>query len=529
MNSNGANHLSLITDLPLGEEGKKLAEDGLEFAVYAQVLGSSILSTPGPFTVGIFGEWGTGKTSLLRMIEGYLTRKGDEKILPIWFNAWRYEKDEHPIVPLVGIIIKMIQSQKNFLEKLTDNGRSLIRALRAIAYGFSASSKLQVPGFAEIEAAFVAKDMIEREERISSDPLLEKSLYYEAFEALSKVYLGEDRKIVVIIDDLDRCFPDQAIKLLESIKLILSQPGFIFVVGVSRSIIEGYLKHRYSEDYGIDDFDGSSYLDKIVQLPFYIPSHSGRMEKFLENILEKLDKESGKKLSEIIDIIAIACANNPRSTVRFINNLLIDQAINKLFARSGESNYREIDIGFFAITRSLQQNWRDVYEKLMQSDKLCEEIVQWEQEKTLEEIVEKVEPSKKEYQIALLLQNDSYLKGLLFSSLGRYWLSEPDIRKGADQFLFLRQSQEEVLHLTNRAETGMGLIKNQMDLLELTDPPKHEAKQEWEAILNQINEFEQRTMQNIKTKLSDEKVKDILAQIVELRETVNLHLEKLND
>ena len=53
MKSNELVQLSLITDLPLGEEGKKLTDDGLEFAVYAQVLGNSILSTPGPFTIGI--------------------------------------------------------------------------------------------------------------------------------------------------------------------------------------------------------------------------------------------------------------------------------------------------------------------------------------------------------------------------------------------------------------------------------------------------------------------------------------------
>jgi len=530
MNNQEINRLSLITDSPLGE-GKDFTDDGLEFAVYAQVIGNSILSTPGPFTIGIFGEWGTGKTSLLRMIERYLTKRGDGKILPIWFNAWRYEKDEHPVISLVGTIIKEIQLHNNFLDKLADKGGLLIRALRAIAYGFSAKSKVQIPGFAEIEAAFVAKDMIERSEMISSDPLLAKSLYYEAFESLSKIDLGEDRKIVVIIDDLDRCFPDQAIKLLESIKLILSQPGFIFVVGVSRNVIEGYLQHRYSKEYGIIGFDGSSYLDKIVQLPFSVPSHSGRMKKFSEKLLEKLDEENKKVLGEIIDIIAIACANNPRNTVRFINNLLIDQAINKLFARQEKSKYQEINIGFFAITRSLQLSWRDVYDKLIRSEALCKTITQWSKEKTLDKFIDKAEPDSETSRIALLLNNDTDLKDLLFSSAGQSWLADPDMREGTVQFLLIRQSQDEViLHVTNRTETEIGLLNNQIELLSLTDLPKQQAKQEWETILNQINEFEHRARKNLRDGLlGEEKADNFLVKLIKMRGDVVVQLEKLRD
>lgn len=163
-------------------------------------------------------------------------------------------------MPLVGTIVQALEKHKGLDRRFGEAGRRLVRSLRAIAYGFSAKSKVRVPGFAEFEASFVAKDMIERDSRLAPDPLLDRSLYFGAFNSLDSVKLRENLRIVVLIDDLDRCFPDQAIRLLESIKLVLAQPGFIFVLGVARKVIEGYLQHRYSLEYGIPDFKGELYF-----------------------------------------------------------------------------------------------------------------------------------------------------------------------------------------------------------------------------------------------------------------------------
>jgi predicted KAP-like P-loop ATPase len=266
LGDDGMATFSLLNDQALGE-GDASAQDGLGFDVYAKVLADAALGTPGPFTIGVFGEWGTGKTSLLRMIKRHLDEGAQkENIVTVWFNAWRYEQEQHPIVPLVGTILHELERKQTFLDSLKDNARKLTRALRAIAYGFSAKTSLKIPGFAEIEAGFVAKDMIERAKELTPDPLIDRSLYYEAFDALSAIELKKDARIIVFIDDLDRCFPNQAIKLLESIKLVLAQPGFFFVLGVARKVIEGYLQHRYTTRFGIPEFSGAQYLDKIVQL-----------------------------------------------------------------------------------------------------------------------------------------------------------------------------------------------------------------------------------------------------------------------
>ena len=125
--------LKLLNDQAIGEntDGR---EDGLGFTEYARTLAGAALGTEGPFTIGVFGDWGTGKTSLMRMIQRELAN--EEEVLTVWFEAWRYGREEHPILPLVATIIKAIKDQT---DKDTKPGRfsKVLNALRALVYGVS--------------------------------------------------------------------------------------------------------------------------------------------------------------------------------------------------------------------------------------------------------------------------------------------------------------------------------------------------------------------------------------------------------
>lgn len=123
--------LKLLTDQPIRELDEP-ARDGLGFNTYAEVLASATLGTPGPFTIGVFGEWGTGKTSLMSMICRELLNQPD--VVTVWFNAWRFEQEQHPIVPLVATIVRGLESHKSALQKLEDKGKALLTALRAIVF-----------------------------------------------------------------------------------------------------------------------------------------------------------------------------------------------------------------------------------------------------------------------------------------------------------------------------------------------------------------------------------------------------------
>ncbi|MCP4746925.1 MAG: hypothetical protein GY874_12430 [Desulfobacteraceae bacterium] len=425
--------IQLLNDQPIGgiEKDRK---DGLGFLTYSDIITSMIKGTPGPFTIGIFGEWGTGKTSLLRLIRDNLSE--DCNFIPVWFNAWMYEKEEHPLLPLISTIVKQINENKDFWTNIEEKKSYILNALRAVAYGFSSKSKLKIPGFAEIEASFVAKDMIERESEFSYDPLLDKAIYYNSFDKLSSIKLSSNKKIVIFIDDLDRCFPDKAIKLLESIKLVLFQKGFIFVLGVARQIIEGYLKHRYKEEYGVKEFEGQKYLDKIVQLSFPIPPHTQRIKGFSSVLLNQLKPKDKSALEPILPIVGAACAYNPRGTVRFINNLIIDRAIsNNLSIGQGSE---DICIGYFAITRGLQQRWAHIFNDFFYSDDLCQKIAILNQDDINEDEIGTDNSIKN---IVNELLQDRDLREFILSKQGKNWLKNKELRDFAVNFLSTQRQE----------------------------------------------------------------------------------------
>jgi hypothetical protein len=428
--------IKLLNDQPLGlsDDDRK---DGLGFRTYSQVISDTVRGTSGPFTIGVFGEWGTGKTSLLQLIKKNLSEDSD--CVTVWFNAWMYEREEHPLLPLLATIVKTLSEENSFWSNISDQKENFINALRSVAYGFASKAKLKIPGFAEIEASFIAKDMIDRESMLKSDPLLDKSLYYNAFYKLSTVKISQSKKIVVIIDDLDRCFPDKAIKLLESIKLVLAERGFIFIIGVSRKIIEGYLRHRYREKFGIAEFEGQKYLDKIVQLAFPIPPHTQRIKKFYKTLIKQIGLDDQKALMPVLPIVGAACAYNPRATVRFINNLLIDMAISTAIGL--EKKIKETPIGYFAMTRCLQYRWEDVYQTFLSSDEICQQFAEID-EKQMEALSEEPKESIASNLAKVVLDEPDLIK-LIMSGEGKDWLKNKENRHFAIDFLSTQRQQSE--------------------------------------------------------------------------------------
>jgi hypothetical protein len=344
----------LLTDQPLGHRDDPGGrQDGLGFTGYAKILAQATYQTSGPFTIGIFGDWGTGKTSLLRLVQKELLTQID--ILPIWFNAWQYEQDEHPIVPLVGTIIdSVVAKAKEDSSWAGTFGANLLRALRAVIYAFSAKASLDLAPIAQIEAGVDMAKVLERFTSEVTAPIVDRSLHYHAFRALSEVRPPEGKHIVVLIDDLDRCVPDKAIYILEGIKTVLGQPGYTFLLGVSRAVLEGRLEHRYRERYKLKQVRGRDYLDKIIQLEFTIPPHTTKMEEFVSGLIREVDPSNRMALQGTLKRILRQLGDNPRTVVRFINCLLLALHL------SGEPT-DTTRLESLAVTRLLQLRWPEFF------------------------------------------------------------------------------------------------------------------------------------------------------------------------
>src|SRR5262245_12487589 len=324
------------------------------FDAYAQALADIILHSPPRFAVGIFGSWGSGKTTLMHAIGRKLAAA--PQVVQVEFNAWRYEREEHLIVPLLDTLREALADWSR-VHAETPEGRiarraaaAVGRAARALLLGLTLSAKVPFVGEASLDLARVASDL---EEPDADQP---SSFYHTSFRSLERAiadFVAQERRIVVFIDDLDRCLPGSALEVLESMKLFFDLPGFVFVVGLDQAVIERSIEFKYGQGgqrlliwprAGTDGngttsasepegslepqspISGGDYIKKIFQVPFSLPPIArADLRRFFTDIVTRanLPRHQRDDLRRtLIQHLAHLSADdtvNPREVKRFVN------------------------------------------------------------------------------------------------------------------------------------------------------------------------------------------------------------------
>ena len=219
----------------------------LGFEAAAAALAQIIRDSRPRFAVGIFGAWGSGKTTLLQEIQ----RKLGNTVVSVEFNAWRYEREPQLLIPLLdtvrGALVEWAAGQDaDTRERARTAARKVGRIIRGLAAGLS--GEVGLPGSVK-----VTYDVGKSIDAFTMSGELEQpqSLYVAAFRELSQTFtdLGKHgvTKIVVFVDDLDRCLPADALDLIESMKLFFDLPGFVFVVGLDEDVVQRAVRSRFPE------------------------------------------------------------------------------------------------------------------------------------------------------------------------------------------------------------------------------------------------------------------------------------------
>lgn len=311
--------LKIIVDEPA-------EEDALDFQHYSKKLANIIAGTiPPQFAVGIFGKWGTGKTTLMRMIKRELD-KDNEKILTVWFDAWRYENEKHlaviPFLRQIRIVLENDLAKEK--DGKTQRWTILREGLRRTFAAFIESTQLSVsiPGSPVSATINLEKAVDSLQSKGSTYIDGERTHFHEhitdhlkqALELLEKQKPGT--RIVVFVEDLDRCTPEKALEVLESVKSFFDIIGIIYVIGMDSereeaAIFIGINKvvARALED---KDDNSSSIYPCPIQNRFECPYDNNKEED--EEAKSIIDVDQLFQLSEIAFLVELAFAEAEKDT-----------------------------------------------------------------------------------------------------------------------------------------------------------------------------------------------------------------------
>lgn len=324
------------------------AQDKLNRSRLAQRLIEAIQHAPLPQVMGVEGDWGSGKTSLLQNLFWRIEKKvprqtatvsgpgnlqipqkkaltevqwtkwfsrtdegpsdeflTDENVRAVWFEAWRYQHEPEPVIALLHEIRSQLltgdkweQRAKKLWQKMKHGAEVFVQGLFAstneIISSIQAEVELPLMGKVSAQMADVGKHVRAasdaRQARLMAEPLKSEMLHKNLDLAIS-LFLGDEkeelrsgqarkRRLVIIIDDLDRCTADSVCRLLESIKIHLDLPSCFFVLGLNRRHVETSLTMKLADAFHVSDSPlkevllrarASDYVEKICTNLVRIP------------------------------------------------------------------------------------------------------------------------------------------------------------------------------------------------------------------------------------------------------------------
>jgi len=313
----------------------------LGFPDIAAALAEIVMESAPRFAIGLFGGWGSGKTTLMQAIEADLD---PSRAIAVRFSAWRYEKEDHLIVPLLDTIRDALLvwsiGRRGHQQAAKKTARTIGRVMRSLVAG--SSVRLGVPG--AIDVSFDANKALmsaDQQSRAAAEAEVPRSSYHASFRALKEAFEEfagpeADRRIVVFVDDLDRCLPESALQVLESMKLFFDLDGFVFVVGLDRDVVETVIDSKYRRgdsteaDGGETSIRGSEYIKKIFQVPFPLtPVALGQLPEFLQRAYDEAELPEAQR-AELRQHVephlryVVGDENvNPREVKRYINGYTI--------------------------------------------------------------------------------------------------------------------------------------------------------------------------------------------------------------
>ena len=302
-------------DLPIDGSGNEDNRDLLGLEQHAEALAGFIEMCSTPMTIGIQGDWGSGKTSLMNFVRA---RLGNERALNIWFNTWQYAQFGNESQLASSMLINLMQKIKSEGKPSKQVWHNVSRFIRSVVQASTLDSGVTLTGKSLLDA-------IEGRGELDDAGLFERMK--EDFGKVIKDILeqGNKERVVIYIDDLDRLAPTKAVELLEAAKNLIDVEGCVFVLAVDYDVVIRGLRQRKGYDAGdFRESEGKSFFDKIIQVPYRMPIERYTTQNFLKSHFERVygklsDYAAGFFEEWANDLIHLSVGNNPRGLKRALN------------------------------------------------------------------------------------------------------------------------------------------------------------------------------------------------------------------
>ena len=321
---------------------KERSLDHLNLLPYAEALTKFIETADTPMTVGLQGDWGSGKTSMLNMLRGDESNRKSglltsTQCLVINFETWSYsqfnDRQRLPMACLYALTEKLgdaLKKEKLLNDKTEDTFKKTTGKLTSVLKKSFANASIGVMGINIPVGKAISEASAEQDQQDEEklDDLSQQMIEFrESFSELVDLWVDSDKKksnrrVVICVDDLDRIEPIVALELLESIKNFLDVEGCVFILAVDYEIVQEGMKKKLGGD--VQKTTGKSFFDKIIQLPFNMPKSSYNIQNYLKKLIVEaqfvntslLIKNDLKFLEEIT---VCSIGGNPRSIKRVMN------------------------------------------------------------------------------------------------------------------------------------------------------------------------------------------------------------------
>lgn len=395
-----------------------------DFIQHSKVLMKMIAETnPPDFSIGLYGEWGTGKTTLMKFIyDQWLPdseKNKNKSIIPVWFNAWLYEREnQFALYPLLQTMAQSIPEEE----------KELKHALQKFAIGLGKGFLKSTPEIAgSLLPSIASKPIQEATKNITSEisnqflslfdrttkKVITSTLYANEIEniknELNRVKQKEPNfRIVIFVDDLDRCLPSTTLEVFESIKVFLGIEGFIYILGISNETIIKFLNYQFQ-----NLINGEHYLRKIIQIPITLPEWTDNVvsDELIDKCVAKLEEPYKEIIFKEKEFITKVVELNPREIKRFINSFIIAK---ELFSKEIDLENEKTINEIFTV-QALKIRWLDFF-SIFSTNKDFRFLVDdylmsiSNEENMMETITRTIEERKKEAQLEEELVRVNYQK-----------------------------------------------------------------------------------------------------------------------